>query len=882
LGLYRSTDSGSTFVQLLTPGGAPFEFSQASYDLSLGVDPLDDTNVYFGLVDLFLYSATTSAVTQISAPGQTGSIPCNQWNSARFTISWGIHCDQHSVSFDSGGTLYVGTDGGVFSSPPGHHGSDWGNLNSNLGITQFYPGVAYNTANPNRVLGGTQDNGTETWNGSGWQVTAPGDGGFSAIDPVDPVNTWYASSPRLCIRKTTNGNTPWSSSTGPTWTIMATGFVPGGCAAGAAFVAPFMMDPADHLKLLAGADRPYLTRDGAMSWQDIHGTTFPLLPSGQSISATTICPDPTNAGIFYLGTSDGRAFLSTNGYSAPPTWTEVSTGLPGQWVTRITCGSSAMVYLTIGGAQTTAGTHVFVKNPGATSWASIQGDLPNTTATSLVVDSRTNPPELYASTDLGVYLSANNGTNWVPFGTGMPNVPVVDLIFDPARNMMYAATHGRGMWQASAVPPVTVYTAVSTQQYNLANSDGSTWTDMDTTSATPLRLSLTPSVNSVAILSGNSDLWTANPGYNQDIGIDVNGTIVAWKESGGFAGTFSPNAAMVQTVFPMNAGTTYTVKLRWKTNKPASGATIYAGAGPISAQYSPTRLTAELLPAGPNPYTAASTQQYTLANSDGITWTDMDATNLKVGFTPAVSGYAILSGNSDLWTANPGYNQDLAIDVNGTLAAWKESGGFAGTFSPNAAMVQTVIPVTAAVTYTAKLRWKTNKSASGATIYAGAGPIAGLFSPTRLTVQLVPAVGAATAVSNRQYTLANSDGSTWVDMDSTSATPLVLTITPAVNSTAILSGNVDLWTANPGYNQDIGIDVNGLIVSWKESGGFAGTFSPNAAMVETVFPMAAGTTYAVKLRWKANKSASGATIYAGAGPSAPFSPTSLTALLVPS
>jgi hypothetical protein len=36
------------------------------------------------------------------------------------------------------------------------------------------------------------------------------------------------------------------------------------------------------------------------------------------------------------------------------------------------------------------------------------------------------------------------------------------------------------------------------------------------------------------------------------------GHIVAWKESGGFAGTYSPNAAFVQTVFHMMAGTTYT------------------------------------------------------------------------------------------------------------------------------------------------------------------------------------------------------------------------------------------------------------------------------------------------------------------------------------
>jgi uncharacterized protein YfaP (DUF2135 family) len=96
----------------------------------------------------------------------------------------------------------------------------------------------------------------------------------------------------------------------------------------------------------------------------------------------------------------------------------------------------------------------------------------------------------------------------------------------------------------------------------------------------------------MAILSGNADLFTSRAGFNQDLGIDVNGTIAGWKESGGFAGTFSPNAAYVQTAVQLSAGTAYTIKLRWKTNVPAPLATIYAGAG--GGPYSPTRITAEL------------------------------------------------------------------------------------------------------------------------------------------------------------------------------------------------------------------------------------------------------------------------------------------------
>ncbi len=57
-------------------------------------------------------------------------------------------------------------------------------------------------------------------------------------------------------------------------------------------------------------------------------------------------------------------------------------------------------------------------------------------------------------------------------------------------------------------------------------------------------------------------------------------TLLAWKESGGFAGTFSPNAAFLQAYYSMTSGHTYQFALQWKTNKPGSS-TFFAGAGPL-------------------------------------------------------------------------------------------------------------------------------------------------------------------------------------------------------------------------------------------------------------------------------------------------------------
>src|SRR2546425_4664408 len=438
--------------------------------------------------------------------------------------------------------------------------------------------------------------------------------------------------------------------------------------------------------------------------------------------------------------------------------------------------------------------------------------------------------------------------------------------------------------------------ACSASQYTLTGSNGSTWQDLD---ASMLAVSFTPAANSWAVLSGNADLWTANAGYNQDLGISVAGGLYpssggqpeAWKESGGFAGTFSPNAASVLAVIPVLSGTTYTAKLQWKASQPDPGP-LLAGAGPIAGAFSPTRLTVQLVPSAAGTlFSKTFTGQPCFLGSNGSTWTDVDASNLSLSFTPPAGSWtALVSGNADLWTSTAGYNQDLGIGlaggryptVGGQPEAWKESGGLAGTFPPNAAMVQAALPVSGGTAYTAKLQWKANQGSAGA-IHAGAGPIGGRYSPTTLLVLLVPAPApAAVAASTQQYSLANSDGSSWQAMD---LTRLKLNLAPSGNAGYQIAANADLWTAVAGYNQDLGLMVSGgaygsgTLVAWKESGGFAGTFSPNAAFVATDLHLQGGSAYTVWVVWKANRAAQSANaIFAAAGPvRGHFSPTVLTA-----
>src|ERR1700694_2907253 len=355
---------------------------------------------------------------------------------------------------------------------------------------------------------------------------------------------------------------------------------------------------------------------------------------------------------------------------------------------------------------------VTVTNPGGASSAQSNADKYNYAVASLPTITAIGPTAgpsgtqvIITGTGLGAVTTINFGTQPQTFffinsdtsiETSAPGGP-------PGRVHITVASAG-GTSVTTAADQYTYLCCeaepapASTSQYLLPASDGTTWTDID---PTKLSLTLTPQVDSYALLSGNADLWTTVAGFNQDIGIyvaeaDVNqypGHIVAWKESGGFAGTYSPNAAFVQTVFPMDAGTTYHVKLQWKANKSTAGSPgeiIVAGAGPwpsTSTNYSPTALAARLVPSSLDwVQTAVRRQQFLLQNSDGATWKDIDPANLETTLAPFNSGYAVITANADLWTTQAGFNQDIGVYIAeanssqypGGIVAWKESGGVAG------------------------------------------------------------------------------------------------------------------------------------------------------------------------------------------------------------
>ncbi|MBG15714.1 MAG: hypothetical protein CL853_05110 [Crocinitomicaceae bacterium] len=155
-GVYRSIDNGTNWCQIgpgATTGFAPFgDNTQGLYDCVIASHPTQDGCILGG-IDLWKWTQT---------PG--GTCDNGQWE---IVSSWGspltspfyIHADNHRITFNSQGRMYVGNDGGVqMAAIPNTTNGPYTVVNKGYNITQFY-GIAY--GGYGEVMGGSQDNGTQ-------------------------------------------------------------------------------------------------------------------------------------------------------------------------------------------------------------------------------------------------------------------------------------------------------------------------------------------------------------------------------------------------------------------------------------------------------------------------------------------------------------------------------------------------------------------------------------------------------------------------------------------------------------------------------------------------------------------------------------------------
>ena len=410
-GVYKSTDSGNSWAQVTDSTHFNNE-GQVWYNNFIAVHPTNPNMLFAGMTEM--YKSTDGGVT---------------WTDVTFTM----HVDHHAILFDpkTPTNIIVGNDGGVFLST--NTGSSW--IKSfHLPISQFYAGTV-DFSNPQRYLGGTQDNGTPrtlTGSDSDWTSIYGGDGFYVLVDPKNP-NRIYA--------EYQNGGLGYSTNGGATF-FGGTNGIPETDRKN--WCTPIAMDQNNTLTLYTGTHRMFRTKNGMQSWTAI-SDDLTRGANGRIGTITTIDVAGTDSNVVYVGTDDGKISVTTNGGTA---WNDVTGTLPVRWVTRVTIDpdSANVAYVTQSGyLEDIFSSHLNKTTNFGQMWTSVGGDLPNIPLNDIIVDPvyRGN---LYIATDVGVMVSSNGGKNWNALGTGMPEVPVQDLAIHSPTRKLFAFTHGRSAY----------------------------------------------------------------------------------------------------------------------------------------------------------------------------------------------------------------------------------------------------------------------------------------------------------------------------------------------------------------------------------------------------------------------------------------------------
>lgn len=492
------------------PGYSSYGFCQGQcfYDIYVASPPGRPDTVYIGgsmnYPEIFGQVAPASNGRAVMRSTNAGVSFTDMTRDAR-SPSLGMHPDQHAIVFNprNPDQILAGSDGGLVRTSGsfvdasagcaarGLSGPDLTDCltwlaaiptlvepeNEGLASLQFQS-IAFDPRDPlGSWIGGTQDNGTWAFGTSGapFFETIGGDGGTVGIDAADSnirFHTYYA--PQIDVNFQGALLTGWDWVSDP---LLASGEA-------YEFYPPTLSDPKVGGTMFIGLQHVWRTQDsgGPRAYLDLHCNEYSgdfkapcgdWVPLGDDLTLASAQPplrdraggevalvarSQGDSGTLWTGTSRGRLFVSSNADAADPTavvFTRIddSTASPSRVISGIAIdpadGHHAFVAYTGYGAYTPyAPGHVYeVTVDRAGTAASFQdlsynlGDLP---VTALVRDARSGT--LYAGTDFGVLVLAPGSRQWQALGQGLPPTAVYQLALSED-GLLYAATHGRGMWR---------------------------------------------------------------------------------------------------------------------------------------------------------------------------------------------------------------------------------------------------------------------------------------------------------------------------------------------------------------------------------------------------------------------------------------------------
>ena len=249
-------------------------YSQNGYDMTIAVKPDDPDFVLLGGTNLFRsrdgFATQANDKNENWIGGYATQNNISQYNNH--------HSDQHILFFDRSNTnaLWSGHDGGLSFLPDVTSSAasmPWQDKNDGFNVTQFYHVEISDDAGDDRILGGTQDNGspffrfdTGTTIGTSSNDVSTGDGGYAYL------GSNYA------IASTQNGDMSAFQYNASGNLLFLGGITPPG-ASNQLFVNPFAVDPTSEIIIYYPAGRNIWRRNpgtaSSNNWTNLNNFTAP-------------------------------------------------------------------------------------------------------------------------------------------------------------------------------------------------------------------------------------------------------------------------------------------------------------------------------------------------------------------------------------------------------------------------------------------------------------------------------------------------------------------------------------------------------------------------------------------------------------------------------
>ncbi|MDQ1267197.1 MAG: hypothetical protein QG635_2351 [Bacteroidota bacterium] len=330
-----------------------------------------------------------------------------------------VHADHHDLVFEPDGkTLLAGHDGGIDKTAD--QGVSWTNLTDGMSITQYYS-ISVSATNPDIIFAGSQDNGSNLYDGSSWKNALSGDGMDCIVHSKNPkimIGSQYNGQ----FQRSVDGGTSFSRCLDSTITHES-----------ASWVAPVAMDPTNPNNMYTGFKNIWKSVNAGENWSKVSSFT-----GYQTI--TTISVAPSDGNYIYAAT-DNKLVRSTDGGA---TWNNFTT----TYSTNISSiaidpNNPNKFWIAIGNYFNKAFKVLYFDG---SSWQNITGNLPNVSINSIIYQNN-SPSRLYIGTDIGVFMTDYNSGVWDIYGEGMPNVIITELNINYTNKKLYVSTYGRGIWK---------------------------------------------------------------------------------------------------------------------------------------------------------------------------------------------------------------------------------------------------------------------------------------------------------------------------------------------------------------------------------------------------------------------------------------------------